>query len=52
MGLLLRLDRALSGQPDHVLTGLLIGLAVGLVFIALCAPPSLKAAAVVWVVLP
>lgn len=52
MGLLLRLDRALEGQPDAVLTGLLLGLAVGLVAFALLAPPAVKAAAIVWVIMP
>lgn len=50
--LLFRVDRALSGWPDGLLTALLLLLAGALVVLAVCARPSVKAAAVAWVVFP
>lgn len=47
-----RLNGALKGEPDRVLTLLLIGLAVVVAAIAFRGSPSLKALAVFWIVSP
>jgi hypothetical protein len=46
------LDTKLKGQPENVITFLLIGLAFTIVIIALKGSPTLKAATLAWVMLP
>jgi hypothetical protein len=47
-----RLNSTLKGEPDRILTLLLIGLAVVVAAIAFRGSPSLKALAVFWIVSP
>ena len=45
-------DSKLKGLPDHLLTVLLVLMAIALVAIALKGSPILKGATLAWVVLP
>jgi len=52
MSWILRIDKALAGQPDSMLTLLLIGLAAVALGIAVMGNPTMKAAAAAWFILP
>lgn len=52
MSWILRIDKALAGAPNHVLTLLLIGLASVALFIAFTGNPTAKAAVAAWFLLP
>jgi hypothetical protein len=47
-----QLEKMLEGEPDSVLTLLLLGLAAIIVFIALEGNPVLKAALAAWIIVP
>jgi hypothetical protein len=47
-----KLERILEGEPDSILTLLLLGLAAIIVFIALEGNPVLKAALAAWIIIP
>lgn len=52
MSWILRIDKALAGAPNHVLTLLLIGLAAAALLVALVGNPTAKAAVAAWFLLP
>lgn len=47
-----RLNHALDGTPDTVLTVGLVGIGLFAFWLALAAPPAFKAAALAWFVFP
>lgn len=52
MNPLQRFNQALEGQPDYVLSLIMLGLGAALIVGAVYAPPALKVAAIAWVALP
>lgn len=52
MNLFRRVNHALQGAPDQVLTLVLLGVAAAAVGLAFGAPPALKAAAAAWFIFP
>jgi len=52
MSWILRIDKALAGQPDGVLTLMLLGLAGVALVIAFTGNPTTKAAVAAWFILP
>lgn len=52
MSWILRIDKALAGQPDTVLTLLLLGLAGAALLVAITGNPTTKAALAAWFILP
>lgn len=50
--LVLRLDKALSGAPEELLTVGLLAVATGLILIAILGEPAHKAGALVWTLAP
>lgn len=46
------INRALAGQPDHVLTFVLLVAAAVCLLVAWKGPPALKAVVAAWVVVP
>ena len=52
MGVFQGAEDRLAGEPDAILTGLLIGVAIVAVVVALTAPRLLKVAVLAWFVLP
>lgn len=52
MSWILKIDKALAGQPDGILTLLLIGLAAVALLIAFMGNPTTKAAVAAWFILP
>ena len=52
MGFITRLNQELQGQPDAVLTGIMVGLGVALIIAAATLPPAAKVTVIAWVALP
>jgi hypothetical protein len=52
MSWILRIDKALAGAPNDLLTLLLIGLAAVALLIAFTGNPTTKAAVAAWFILP
>lgn len=52
MSWLLKIDKALAGAPDQILTALLLGLAAVSLIVAFVGKPALKAAVAAWFLFP
>lgn len=52
MGIVGKLDTALSGQPDKTLTIILLAIGLASIVVALYARPSVKAGVLTWELLP